>query len=141
GDFDLFFAEITHAWAGESSDRSRFLVSELAQTGKLRFSSPPRLSVDRIPPVPPMKDWPEGWRPRWNQGDLFCELADLDHDGRLDLILSSGDYPDEPPYDQRLRIFHQQEDGTFKDVTSASGIDHVGSQQISLGDVDGDGDL
>lgn len=141
GDFDLFFAEITHAWAGESSDRSRFLVSELAQTDKLRFSSPPRLSVDRIPPVPPMKDWPEGWRPRWNQGDLFCELADLDHDGRLDLILSSGDYPDEPPYDQRLRIFHQQEDGTFKDVTSASGIDHVGSQQISLGDVDGDGDL
>ncbi len=155
GDFDLFFAEITHAWAGESSDRSRFLVNQLAESlgqnsGKSNaFKFLPALSVDRIPPIPPPADWtkpplgtPEKpWTPKWNQGDLYCELADLDNDGRLDLILASAEYPDPAPFDNRLRIFHQESGGTFKDVTSAWGIDHFGSQQFSLADVDGDGAL
>jgi hypothetical protein len=127
GDFDIFLAEITHGWAGESSDRSRFLVNRRKEHGEIRFEYDPRLCVDRIP---------EGVN-NWNQGDLFCELADLNHDTRLDLIISSGDYPD----DQRLRIFLQQEDGTFADSTKARGLDHDGSQQVSVGDVDGDGDL
>lgn len=127
GDFDLFLAEIAHGWAGDSSDRSRFLVSTRDDQYELRFVYDTRLCVDRIPTD----------TEKWNQGDLFCELADLDHDTRLDLILSSGDYPD----DQRLRIFLQQEDGTFADSTESLGLDHDGSQQISLDDVDGDGDL
>jgi hypothetical protein len=126
GDFDVFLAEVTHGWAGESSDRSRFLINRGMDQDPV-FASDPRLSVDRIP---------EGEN-NWNQGDLFCELADLNHDTRLDLILSSGDYPD----NQRLRIYLQQADGTFKDCTDALGIDHDGSQQISLADVDHDGDL
>ncbi len=151
GDFDLFVSEITHAWAGESSDRSRFLVNMAVESRveNPRFEASARLSVDRVPPVPAEDEWnkpPLGtaekpWVPRWNQGDLFCELADLDHDGRLDLILSSSDYPDPAPFDQRLRVFHQQPDGTFADTTASSGIDHVGAQQLSLGDIDGDGDL
>lgn len=142
GDFDMFVSEITHAWAGDSADRSRFLVN----TGQ-GFESPEALRVDRIPPIPPPAQWPtlgtpgHPYAPNWNQGDLFCQLADLDQDGRLDLLISSGDYPDPPPFDERLRVFHQEPDGTFHDITAASGIDHVGSQQISLGDVDGDGDL
>lgn len=142
GDFDLFLAMITHAWAGDSSDRSRFLIN----TGAA-FESPAALCVDRIPEIPPPEEWPAlgtpeaPFLPRWNQGDLFCQLADLDQDGRLDLLISSGDYPDPPPFDERLRIFHQEADGTFRDVTAESGINHVGSQQLSLGDVDGDGDL
>ncbi|MHC4768969.1 MAG: CRTAC1 family protein, partial [Planctomycetota bacterium] len=127
GDFDLFLSEITHAWAGDSSDPSRFLVSRLAETGRLEFEYDPRLSVDRVPA--------EG--NRWNQGDLFCALADMDNDGRLDLLLSSGDYPD----DQRLRLYRQQADGTFANVTADVGLDHDGSQMISLADVEGDGDL
>ncbi|UCD74012.1 MAG: VCBS repeat-containing protein [Phycisphaerales bacterium] len=127
GDFDLFLAEITHGWAGDSSDRSRFLINSRDDRWSLQFVYDPRLCVDRIPPD----------QENWNQGDLFCELADLDHDTRLDLILSSGDYPD----NQRLRIYLQQPDGTFADSTEALRIDHDGSQQISLDDVDGDGDL
>jgi hypothetical protein len=129
GDFDLFFAEITHGWAGESSDRSRFLVQQRDADGAITFTSPPELSVDRVPADPTIR--------AWNQGDLYAELADLDLDGRLDLLLCSSDYPD----NQRLRIYRQQEDGTFADITPWTGVDHVGAQQPSLADIDGDGDL
>jgi hypothetical protein len=127
GDFDVLLAEITHGWAGESSDRSRVLLNQFAQDAVVRFTTDEKLNLERIPPD---KD-------NWNQGDLFCALADLDHNGRLDIIISSGDYPD----DQRLRVFLQRADGTIRDATEALGIDHDGSQQLSLGDVDGDGDL
>lgn len=127
GDFDLFLAEITHGWAGDSSDRSRFLINTRDAGGDVHFVEDARRSVDRIP---------EGVN-NWNQGDLFCELADFDLDGRLDLLLSSGDYPD----NQRLRLFLQREDGSFEDATARVGLDHDGSQQISLADVDGNGSL
>jgi len=139
GVFDIVLATITHAWAGESSDRSRVLFGSKTGAEGLRFATRANVSLDRVPQEPEPR--PENYRPRWNQGDLFCELADLDHDGRLDLILSSGDYPDPAPYDNRLRIFHQQTDGSFKDVTGESGIDHVGSAQLSLADIDVDGDM
>lgn len=136
GDFDLFVAEITHGWAGESSDRSRFLVQEQVLRDPAepwvrvtRFESPARLSVDRVPRDPTVRSW--------NQGDIYAELADFDLDGRLDLLLCSSDYPDE----QRLRIYRQQADGTFSDITSWVGIDHVGAGQPSLADIDGDGDV
>ncbi|MBM4112376.1 MAG: VCBS repeat-containing protein, partial [Phycisphaerae bacterium] len=100
GRFDAVLAEITHAWAGPSSDRSRVLV----RRGD-RFESPPEWSLDRIP-----SDDSDQAR-RWNQGDLFVELADFDLDGRLDLALASGDYPDPPPFDERLRILLQRSEG------------------------------
>lgn len=133
GDFDIFVSEIAHGWAGESSDRSRFLINQLSDTGAMNFEYDPRRSVDRIPPAPDDPTTPFNW----NQGDLFAELADMDLDGRVDLLLSSGDYPD----NQRLRYYHGEPDGTFVDVTSAVGLDHDGSQQISLADINGDGAL
>jgi hypothetical protein len=135
GDFDIFLTEITHGWAGESSDRSRFLVNQEASPdaqssgGGAMFTYDPRLCVDRAPGDPAVRNW--------NQGDLFCHLDDFDHDGRVDLLLSSGDYPD----NQRLRLFRQQEDGTFCDVTAWCGLHNEGSQQVSVGDIDVDGDL
>lgn len=136
GDFDLFLAEITHAWAGLSSDRSRFLVCDQEVVDQAEpwvtrtvFRSPLALSVDRVPADTSVRGW--------NQGDIFCELADFDLDGRLDLLLCSSDYPD----NQRLRIYRQQADGTFDDITSWVGVDHVGAGQPSLADIDGDGDL
>ncbi len=127
GDWDLFLAEIAHGWAGESSDRSRFLINNGKSGDETHFDPDPARSVDRIP---------EGVN-NWNQGDLFAELADFDLDGRLDLLLSSGDYPD----DQRLRLFAQRANGLLKNVTEQVQLDHDGSQQISLSDVDGDGSL
>lgn len=138
GRVDLFLSEITHGWAGESSDRSRFLFFGTDDAGRTRFASRDGYSVDRMPTPPDDPDAPHNW----NHGDLFCELADCDHDGLLDLVLSSGDYPD----DQRLRIFRQRTEPDdagrrMADVTADWGIDHDGSQQISLADVDGDGAL
>ncbi|MDZ4831580.1 MAG: VCBS repeat-containing protein [Phycisphaerae bacterium] len=138
GRFDLFIAEITHFWAGASSDRSRFLIAESTSGAqRTRFTSPASYCVDRF-------DASAGLENRWNQGDLFAELVDTDHDGRLDLFLASGDYPDPPPFDERLRLFHQRsapsDDGRlFVDATLAAGIDHVGCGQIALADFDCDG--
>lgn len=124
GALDICISEITHAWAGPSSDRTRILVS---RDGK--FAYEPVRSVDRVPADPEIRNW--------NQGDVFCELADMDLDGRLDLVLCSSDYPD----NQRLRIFLQQPDGSMKDDTQRLGIDHEGAGQLSLADLDQDGDL
>lgn len=121
GRFDVFLSTITHAWAGDSSDRSRLVFQGADGTFKTREG----YAVDRIPnPV----------TTTWNQGDLFAQLADMDGDGWLDLILSSGDYPD-----QHLRIYRQNPGKGFEEVTDAFGVSHDGSQQVSLGDVDGDG--
>lgn len=141
GDFDVFITTIIHAWAGESSDRSRFLVNQLKETGEMKFYSFEHLSVDRVPQLPPPGEPLEPIHTRYNQGDIYAELADLNHNGRLDLILCSSDYPDPPPYEERLRVFFQQEDGRFKDVTAVLGIDHVGAGMPSLADVNGNGAL
>ncbi|MBD5777902.1 CRTAC1 family protein [Pelagicoccus sp. NFK12] len=141
GDFDLFFSTIYHAWAGTSSDLSRFLVNQLQETGKLRFQESKHLSVDRLPRPPAAGEKWQYHHVRQNQGDIFAELADLNQDGRLDLILCSSDYADEPPYEERLRLFIQQDDGSFADQTASYGIDHIGAGMPSLADVDLDGDL
>ncbi|QXD25485.1 VCBS repeat-containing protein [Opitutia bacterium ISCC 51] len=141
GDFDLFLTTIIHAWAGDSSDRSRFLVNQLSETGRVDFTSPESLKIDRIPALPKEGETLEDIHKTYNQGDIYSELADLNHDGRLDLILCSSDYPDPPPNAERLRIYYQQSDGHFKDVSHELGLDHVGAGMPSLGDIDDDGDL
>lgn len=141
GDFDFFVSTIKHAWAGDSSDVSRFFVNLLVETGVFMLENRPELNVDRWPAAPAEGEEEPEERKRQNQGDIFCELADLDHDGRLDLILCSSDYPDTPPYEERLRLFMQQEDGTFVDKTLEIDIQLFGAGQPAMADYDGDGDL
>lgn len=128
GAFDVLLTEITHGWAGESSDPSRVLVRRDGFAGPL-FVQEESLSLDRTPIDPTIQSW--------NQGDIYGALADFDLDGRMDVLVCSSDYPD----NQRLRIWRQQDDGSLGDITSWAGIDHIGAGQPALLDFDGDGDL
>ncbi len=124
GDLDLLLGEITHAWAGESSDLSALLVNQ--RNGFLRKT------VADILPARARRE-----EQRWNNGDLHTAMADFDNDGRLDLVIASGDYPD----GQFLRVYEQQEDGSFADVADDLGVVWEGCGSLSLGDYDRDGDV
>lgn len=123
GDLDAFLADITHWWAGSSSDRSQVLVNQGSDEA-FRFERPGTLGIERE------------HVDRWNQGDIAAAWADLDGDGWLDLLLGSSDYPD----DQRLRCFWNDSGRGFEDRTQALGLDWIGAAQFSVGDVDRDGD-
>ena len=68
-------------------------------------------------------------------------LFDYDNDAALDVLHIRFPPPGEDvPAPNRL--FRQQPDGTFVDVTEAAGIGHKGyGQGVAIGDVDNDGDV
>ena len=138
GRMDMLIVEITHAWAGPSSDRSRLLFAEPSDGWPgVRFVERRGWGLDRIPPAPSDPGTPAE---RWNQGDLFGALADLDLDGDLDVLLGSGDYPDPPPFDERLRVFERIDgDPPLRDETLAANLLHRGCAEFALLDADRDG--
>ncbi|KAF0124432.1 MAG: putative lipoprotein [Elusimicrobia bacterium] len=125
GDMDVFLGEITHGWAGEASDRSS-LLENLGPEKGFAFRRRP----DAMPRV-------HASTTNWNQGDMRAAWLDFDNDGRLDLLLSSGDYPD----GQYLRLFRGTGALRFEDVTEKAGFGWESSAGISVADYDGDGDL
>ena len=74
-------------------------------------------------------------------GDGFVSLwGDLDNDGLLDLLVVNGVLKD----GSTPQIYRNQGDGTFANITKASGIDEApqwGAIGAALGDYDKDGDL
>jgi hypothetical protein len=72
-------------------------------------------------------------------------FLDYDNDGDLDIYLINGarhgnSVANEPPLKNRL--FRQEPDGTFVDVTEASGLGDTGyGMGIAVGDIDNDGDV
>jgi predicted Zn-dependent protease len=77
-----------------------------------------------------------------------CAFFDFNNDGWLDaLLLQAGPVPgtaERAPWDRekqpRNRLYRNQGDGTFADVTEGSGLENTGcSQGVAVGDYDNDG--
>ncbi len=65
-----------------------------------------------------------------------CALFDYDNDGRLDIYLVQNGGPDGP----RNQLFHQEPDGTFKEVSAGSGLEVAGwGMGVAVADVNNDG--
>ncbi|OGR96929.1 MAG: hypothetical protein A2016_05680 [Elusimicrobia bacterium GWF2_62_30] len=125
GDMDVFLGEITHGWAGEASDRSS-LLENLGPKKGFAF----RRYADLLGRV-------HQSTVNWNQGDMRASWADLDNDGRQDLLLASGDYPD----GQYLRLFRQVKPLELEEITDKAGFNWESSGSISIADYDNDGRL
>lgn len=124
GDVDVVTAETAHGWAGSSSDRSQILLND-GRGADFAFRRPANTGFARN----------HASDPSWNEGDHSVAIADLDNDGRLDIVLAESAYPG-----QQLRVFWQQSDRTFRDVTDRFPT-LVDANGLSLADVDRDGDL
>ena len=75
-------------------------------------------------------------------------FLDFDNDGLLDLYFAAGSlYPETDsaggyPPDQPNALFHNRGDGTFRDVSDATGAGHAGcARGLAVSDFDGDGFL
>lgn len=143
GDLDIFSADITHSWAGDSSDLSALLVNRLETFQEPFFerciealaTTDPDTGFAARPTRGLARDHSPQPPSNWNQGDLQAHWADLDCDGRLDLIVCESDYPG-----NRLRIFLQNADHSFREAEKELGIDFNNCPGVAVGDVDRDGD-
>src|SRR5882724_6506313 len=71
-------------------------------------------------------------------------LFDCDGDGRLDIVLVNGSTVDRLRQggDPMVTLYHQEADGTFKDITKAAGLTRLGwGMGVAVADYDNDGKL
>ncbi|MBW2701794.1 MAG: CRTAC1 family protein [Deltaproteobacteria bacterium] len=123
GDTDVLRVELTHYHVGISSDLTgllynqgfpdeAFVAPDMEDTGLVR---------DHV-----------GW---WNEGDLGGALADLDNDGRLDVLVASSDYPD-----TYMLLWQQQVDGSFVGICHDTNTCLARAHGLAVVDYDRDGD-
>ncbi len=129
GDLDLLQIELRHEWAGQSSDMTELLINEGVGDGGA-FARPGNEATGLE------REHGGTVFSSWNEGDLGGALFDFDHDGRLDVLVTSSDYP----YTHSL-LWHQDADGTFTEVSEASGLLVHRAHGVTLIDYDRDGDL
>jgi enediyne biosynthesis protein E4 len=70
-----------------------------------------------------------------------CAFLDYDRDGWQDILLINGcDWPGHKKNRSTLRLYHNNHDGTFTDVTSRAGLDiELYGMGVAVGDYDNDG--
>jgi len=71
-------------------------------------------------------------------------VFDCDDDGRLDIVLANGSTVERllKGGDPMLTLYHQEPDGTFKDITAAAGLTRKGwGMGVAVADYDNDGKL
>jgi enediyne biosynthesis protein E4 len=69
-----------------------------------------------------------------------CALFDYDNDGWLDILLLSGSRMEGPPPGALNRLYKNNRDGTFTDVTEKSGLGRSGwASSVAIGDYNNDG--
>lgn len=69
-----------------------------------------------------------------------CAMFDYDNDGWLDIFLLSGTRFENPPQGAINRLYHNNRDGTFTDVTEKSGLGRSGwASSVAVGDFNNDG--
>lgn len=89
---------------------------------------------------PPSEPWPDGSFSMAEYLGPGVGLLDYDGDGDLDLLHLRVPPPGEPESPVPSRLLQQQDDGTFRDVTSESGLQESSfSQALAVGDVNDDG--
>jgi hypothetical protein len=69
-----------------------------------------------------------------------CALFDYDNDGWLDIFLLSGSRLEGPPEGAINRLYKNNRDGTFTDVTEKAGLGRTGwASAVAVGDYNNDG--
>jgi hypothetical protein len=69
-----------------------------------------------------------------------CAFLDYDNDGWIDIFLLSGTRLDGPPAGATNRLYKNNRDGTFADVTKQAGLEAVGwANAVCVGDYNNDG--
>jgi enediyne biosynthesis protein E4 len=69
-----------------------------------------------------------------------CAFFDFDNDGWLDILILTGSRNGDPPADASNRLYKNNRDGTFADVTEKAGLFRIGYfYGVAVGDYDNDG--
>src|SRR5579864_186982 len=69
-----------------------------------------------------------------------CAFIDYDNDGWTDIFLLTGTRLTGPPLGTTNRLYKNNRDGTFSDVTEKAGLHHVGwASSVCVGDYNNDG--